>query len=130
MTFKILGCVFVSLIVRGYGINVTVQELSIGKNHSFTANDSVEYIFYFNTTELNLISEDALISQNNPLPPDAITTLKITTTVAADALVPMMFSIRYNFETTSWNLPYSKRCKMNNQSFCINILKQPRIKQV
>ena len=90
-------------------VNVHVEELSIGTLYKNTTNDSQEYLFYFQMNELNLISEESLISQNKPLSQDAISTLKITATIEEDELSPVMFSIRYNYITTSWNLPYSSR---------------------
>ena len=90
-------------------VDVNIRELKIGETFSNSTSDNLEFIFLFNMTEQNLMSEDALISQNKPLPPDSITTLKITANIDQDIAIPVMFSIRYNYLTTSWNLPYSNR---------------------
>ena len=91
------------------GVDVNIHELKIGETFSNSTSDNLEFILLFNMTEQNLMSEDALISQNKPLPPDSITTLKITANIDQDISTPVMFSIRYNYLTTSWNLPYSNR---------------------
>ena len=104
----ILLCLLLILSISS-GVDVNVHELKIGETFSNSTSDNSEFIFYFNMTEQNLMSEDALISQNKPLPPDSITTLKITANIDQDISSPVMFSIRYNYLTTSWNLPYSNR---------------------
>ena len=117
MFIKFLLFIPIFFTTTSRGIQVEVQELVFNEIYRNSTNDTLEYIFYFNMTELNLMSEDSLISQNKPLGQDAITSLKITATVEEDVSSPVMFSIRYNYITTSWNLPYSTRFFIKMQRF-------------